>query len=89
MSLYRQATGERTPLYSKRGPFFLERGDLVTQYAEGGAGVGNPLERDPELVRRDVLYEYISLQRARDVYKVVIDPSTLEIDQEATRQLRG
>lgn len=87
--LTRQADGERIPMYSKRGPFFLQRGDLVTQYAEGGAGVGNPLDRDPELVKRDVFYEYISLQRARDVYKVVIDPSTMEIDQEATRKLRG
>lgn len=89
MFLYRKSTGERTFLYSKRGPFFLERGDAVTQLAEGGAGVGNPVEREIELVQRDVLYEYISPEKARDVYKVAVDPVTFEIDAAETERLRA
>jgi hypothetical protein len=37
----------------------------------------------------DVRNELVSLQRARDVYKVVIDPDTLQIDEKSTRALRG
>jgi N-methylhydantoinase B len=60
----------------------------------GGGGWGNPLERDPERVKRDVRDEYVSIEGARTLYGVVItgdpvhDPEGLEIDHEATRQLR-
>ncbi|MDP2645115.1 MAG: hydantoinase B/oxoprolinase family protein [Desulfobacterales bacterium] len=89
MYLELKATGQRTPLYSKRGPFFLQRGDRVIQYAQGGAGLGNPLDRDIELVCRDVKYEYISVEAARDIYKVAVDPETFEVDPEETRRLRS
>jgi hypothetical protein len=36
----------------------------------------------------DVLDEYISLETAREVYGVVIDPKTLRVDAEATLALR-
>ena len=54
----------------------------------GGAGVGVPEERDPEAVRMDVKNELVSLKAARDIYKVVLDPDTLEIDHDATQSLR-
>jgi N-methylhydantoinase B len=34
----------------------------------GGAGYGNPAERDVELVKRDLLYGYISAQTASEDY---------------------
>lgn len=89
MYLYREASGETTPLSTKRGPFFLERGDTIIQLSQGGAGVGNPIERDVELVQRDVLYEYISLEKARDVYQVAVNPATLQIDLPETERLRA
>jgi hypothetical protein len=33
----------------------------------------------------DVRNELVSLERARDVYKVVLDPDTLKIDAATTR----
>ncbi|MBW1721940.1 MAG: hydantoinase B/oxoprolinase family protein [Deltaproteobacteria bacterium] len=63
-------------------------GDVVTMDAAGGGGFGNPLERDPEKVERDVLDGYVSIERAREDYGVVIDPETLKVDPEATRSLR-
>ena len=66
----------------------LKPGDAVTIDAAGGGGCGNPLEREPEMVERDVLDGYVSLPKARDDYKVVIDPNTLKADMEATRRLR-
>ncbi len=49
----------------------------------GGAGVGRPEERDPEAVRMDVKNELVSLEMAKNKYKIVLKPDTLEIDYEA------
>jgi len=40
------------------------------------------------MVRRDVIYGYVSVERAREDYGVVIDPETYEIDYQATERLR-
>src|SRR5438876_3447344 len=53
----------------------------------GGGGWGEPLERDPERVRFDVLEELISREAARDLYGVVLKED-LSVDQAATRELR-
>jgi N-methylhydantoinase B len=66
----------------------LKPGDVVTIDAAGGGGCGNPLEREPERVEGDVIEEYVSLEKAREDYGVIIDPKTLRLDEEATRKLR-
>ena len=66
----------------------LKAGDVLVSQGGGGAGVGPPEERDPEAVRMDVKNELVSLKAARDIYKVILEPETLEIDYEATRNLR-
>jgi N-methylhydantoinase B len=63
-------------------------GDTFVCQSGGGAGIGLPEERDPEAVRMDVKNELVSIKAARDIYKVVLKPDTLEIDNEATRKLR-
>lgn len=54
-----------------------------------GGGYGSPLERDPDLVLRDVVGGKVSHQRAVDLYGVVINASTNEIDELATRAKRS
>ena len=61
---------------------------MIEFHSAGGGGYGNPLERDPEAVERDVVNGYVSVDRARDDYGVVIDPDTLKVDLEATRKRR-
>ena len=79
----------------KRTPFrtfdltYLEPGDILVSYSGGGGGVGDPLDRESEKVRWDALNEYISIQTARDVYGVVMDPKTFEVDDNATKALRA
>ena len=53
----------------------------------GGGGWGDPLERDPQLVRADVSEELVSRVAAREHYGVVFRDD-LAIDQEATQKLR-
>ncbi len=72
----------------------LKAGDHITFLSNGGGGYANPLDRDPESVLSDVMDEFISLEKARDVYGVVIkviDKEALlyEIDQKATEKMRG
>lgn len=80
--------GEEPKVVRKVAAVKLRRGDLVSLRSGGGGGWGDPLDRDPELVKMDVKNEYITLETARDVYGVVLDPKTLEIDWNGTRQLR-
>jgi N-methylhydantoinase B len=67
----------------------LKPGDAVTIDAPGGGGCGNPFEREPEMVQQDVMEGYVSVERAREEYGVVITPETGEIDWEQTGKIRG
>ena len=66
----------------------LKPGDVVTIDAAGGGGYGNPVEREPEMVASDVTEGYVSFEKARENYGVIIDPKTMKVDEEATRKLR-
>jgi len=66
----------------------LKPGDVVTIDAAGGGGCGNPLDRDPDTIARDVIEGYVSLANAREDYGVVINPQTLKVDEEVTGRLR-
>ncbi len=66
----------------------LQPGDVVIMDAAGGGGYGNPLERDPEMVLQDVINGYVTVEKARSEYGVVIDESSLEVDSKATEHLR-
>jgi len=70
------------------GLTFCNPGDVMAFHSAGGGGYGDPFERDPEMVRRDVIYGYVSPERAREDYGVVIDPKAYEIDYETTERLR-
>ncbi|HUB95662.1 MAG TPA: hypothetical protein VL993_07080, partial [Stellaceae bacterium] len=55
----------------------------------GGGGWGDPLQRDPELVRWDVVEGYVSREAALADYGVVLDPKTLAVDEAATASTRA
>lgn len=67
---------------------YVQPGDVIWTKSGGGGGVGDPLDREVERVQWDALNEYISIEVARNVYGVVIEPETFEMDYEATTQLR-
>lgn len=51
----------------------LTEGDEFLHIQAGAGGFGEPLERDPERVRADVVNELITVAYARDVYGVILD----------------
>ncbi len=85
---YVQRGEERVDILEPHRPMKLKGGDHLVTFSGGGAGVGRPEDRDPTAVRDDVRNELVSVGMARDVYKVVIDPQTFEIDQTGTAELR-
>lgn len=67
----------------------MPAGAVIFAQSGAGGGWGDPLERDPEAVREDVLDEYVSIDGARRDYGVVIDPGTVAVDRQATEALRA
>jgi len=67
---------------------FAKPGDIITFHNPGGGGYGNPLERDPELVESDVINGYVSLEKAREDYRIIIDPVTMQLDIKTKNELR-
>ncbi len=67
----------------------LDDGQLVRSVTGTGGGFGDPREREPERVRDDVRDGYVTLEYAREVYAVALDPETLEVDAAATAALRS
>ena len=83
--LYPDVPGERH-VGMMRGQF--EPGEVVSNRSGGGGGYGDPFERDPEAVRRDVRDEYVSREAAREEYGVAITEDG-EVDEAATETLRS
>jgi N-methylhydantoinase B len=66
----------------------IRRGDLVRLESPGGGGFGNPLQRDPALVARDVRLGYVSSESAARDYGVAVRADG-SIDDAATAGLRS
>ena len=71
------------------GLTLCSNGDVIQFHSAGGGGYGDPLQRDPEAVEADVRNGYVSIERAREDYGVVIDPPSLKVDPAATRKERA
>ena len=76
---------------SKFSNIVVECGDTVGIVTAGGGGYGDPLERDPGLVLRDVEQGLLPPESAKEDYGVVIksgDYRKLLIDERETQALR-
>lgn len=79
-------TRKARKLHSK-GTYRLDAGDLLSFQTAGAGGFGNPQERMPEAVLRDVRNGLVSVAEAAKSYGVVLD-SKLAIDAAATARRR-
>jgi N-methylhydantoinase B len=80
--------GHREDLPSKK-MIVLHPGDQLWEYIAGGAGHGDPLERDPDAVLADVLDGKVSGTVAREVYGIVMTPGADAVDEIATKDRRA
>jgi N-methylhydantoinase B len=83
-------------LYPFRAPTYHTAALSVMRYLNnGGGGWGDPLEREPERVLRDVRDGYVTIAGAARDYGVVVrgdpeeDPEGLQIDHAGTERLRA
>jgi N-methylhydantoinase B len=66
----------------------LKEGEAFALKAGGGGGFGDPFDRPAETVAEDVKQGYVSLEAARQLYGVALDPKTFTVDATATEALR-
>jgi N-methylhydantoinase B len=71
----------------------MQKGQCIHGRDSSGGGYGDPLTRDPERVRIDVLEGWESREKARDVYGVVfagrIEDDSLAVNADATKTRRA
>lgn len=73
---------------SYHGPY--GPGDVLSIHGPGGGGWGNPVDRDPQAVLRDVRDGLLSQRTALDIYGVVVDGGDdPAIDFSATEEVRN
>jgi N-methylhydantoinase B len=71
-----------------KGYQLIPDGDRLILELPGGAGIGDPSDRDPDRVARDVQDGLVSLEDARSIYKVAIDRDG-NADRAETAVIRG
>jgi N-methylhydantoinase B len=82
-----RADGRREDVPSKK-MLTLHPGDQLWEYVAGGAGYGDPLERDADRVLADVLDGKISAETARTDHGVVLLAGGTAVDHDATKTCR-
>ncbi len=80
-------TDAERPLTSKVAGLRLKKDDRVAWQLGGGGGYGDPMQRDPTLVTRDVQMGYVTRNAAREDYGVALNDD-LTIDAAGTAKLR-
>jgi len=66
----------------------LKPGDTISYQTCGGGGYGPPEERDPSLVLKDVRDGKVSVERAKSIYKTVINLNNWSVNKSETDKLR-
>ena len=61
---------------------------LMADFVAGGGGYGDPLDRPPELVGRDVRIGATSVEIARRIYGVIVDEKSFSLDAAQTEGRR-
>ena len=67
----------------------MPAGSTIRFEGSGAGGFGDPLKRDPDAVAHDVRVGYVSIEAAEREYGVVLIPTALDVDVEATKARRG
>lgn len=67
---------------------YLNKGDIYQCLGCGGGGYGDPLERDPELVLKDIHNGVASRKWAKRIYGVVLNNRGRTVNKQATKASR-
>ena len=67
----------------------MKKNDVFRAEMPGSGGYGDPFERDPEAVRRDVLQGKVTPAQAKSAYGVVMDADGRQVDVAGTARVRS
>lgn len=81
--------GEIVLEHQARPARVVHQGEIICSSTQGGGGYGDVLERPPADVAEDVRTGAITPATAVRVYRVVLDPETLTVDETATSAARA
>ncbi|TKT69537.1 hydantoinase B/oxoprolinase family protein [Aquamicrobium sp. LC103] len=84
----RLSLGSGSARVKSKGIQTIPEKDTIIIEMPGGGGYGSPLARDPEAVAKDVMLGYVTVEGAREQYKVAFDVSG-RLDRDATARLRA
>ena len=87
-SIRNPGTDAEEHVFFSRDAVPVKANDLIRLSTPGGGGWGDPLERDIELARMDVIRRLVSIGSAEKHYGIVMDPDNYEVDVTATEKLR-
>ncbi len=82
-------TDRERALPSMEDGIMVSRGDIIRFECVGGGGYGHPFDREPQRVLNDVLGGFVSVDRARADYGVVLSDDGERIDETATQAHRA
>ena len=87
VTVWRNGEASVPPHLSKQQDIPLQSGDRVVVSTPGGGGYGDPLTRDPDAVKMDVMLERYTHDQAKEWFGVIITTDG-EVDITATREQR-
>ncbi|MBW1850359.1 MAG: hydantoinase B/oxoprolinase family protein [Deltaproteobacteria bacterium] len=80
--------GNHESVYPSAASRPLKPGDLFCVQYWGGGGSGDPIERDPAAIAKDLKDGRTHIESVENVYCAKIDPQTFEVDEAETQRLR-
>jgi len=86
---YFTPAGGATRAINSKVTMAIRKGDLFSHEVAGAGGWGDPLERDPWRVLKDVSNGFVSPDAAARDYGVVLDQALSAVDAPATVRLRA
>ncbi len=87
VTVWRNGEASVPPHLSKQQDIPLQSGDRVVVATPGGGGYGDPLTRDPDAVKMDVMLERYTHDQAKEWFGVIITTDG-EVDITATSEQR-
>ena len=66
----------------------VPNGHLLSDFVQGGGGYGDPLEREPEVVARDIRRGLVTERSGRLIFGLIVDADGV-VDRAATADLRA
>ncbi|MDZ4246048.1 MAG: hydantoinase B/oxoprolinase family protein, partial [Dehalococcoidia bacterium] len=79
---------ETKDMGAKPGRFVLDGSEIFEYTWQGGGGYGDPLEREPERVAKDVVNGLVSGRYAEEIYGVVVDEVKMAVNYPETDKRR-